>query len=222
MAYTDALFDGSATLQGVTARQVADLAGVLDCWRQGEAIPVVTLPEDQLLAALAFDVLIDATMRRNRAPADIRPCAALTVGIGPGFAPGRNCHLAVESQWGPSLGDVLAHGQTAALAGGPKPLDGVGRERFVPAAEDGAWRTSASPGERVRAGDVIGHLGDLPVRSPLDGTLRGVTRDGVRVRAGQRIVEVDPRAHPQVFGLGERPLAIAAGVLRALGAGVRG
>jgi hypothetical protein len=51
--------------------------------------------------------------------------------------------------------------------------------------------------------------------------IRGVTRSGVTVRAGQRIIEVDPRPVPQVFGLGERPLAISKGVLRALAAGVQ-
>jgi hypothetical protein len=36
------------------------------------------------------------------------------------------------------------------------------------------------------------------------------------VLAGQRIVEVDPRQSPDIAGLGERPRAIAQGVLEAL------
>jgi xanthine dehydrogenase accessory factor len=218
MAFTDALFDGEATLDGVTARRVADCAGVSECWRAGGAIALVTIPEAEVLAALSFDLLVDATMRRKRPPGDIRQHAPLTIGVGPGFAPGSNCHVAIESQWGAQLGTVLDDRQTAPLAGGPKPLDGVGRERFVPAPVDGVWRARAELGSRVAAGEVVGMLEELAIRAPLGGTLRGVTRDGVRVRAGQRIVEVDPRDPPQVFGLGERPLAVATGVLRVLAA----
>jgi xanthine dehydrogenase accessory factor len=216
MAFTDALFDGEATLAGVTARRVADCAEVRECWREGAAVALLTIPEAEVLAAMSFDLLVDATMRRNRPPGDIRQHAPLTIGVGPGFAPGENCHVAIESQWGAQLGAVLDDRRTAPLAGGPKPLAGVGRERFVPAPVDGVWRTRAALGGHVGTGDVVGMLEGLPIRAPLDGTLRGVTRDGVRVRAGQRIVEVDPRESPQVFGLGERPLAVATGVLRAL------
>jgi hypothetical protein len=60
-------------------------------------------------------------------------------------------------------------------------------------------------------------VGDHLVRVPLSGFLRGLSRDGVQVPAGQRLAEVDPREQPQVFGLGERPLAIAEGVVSALG-----
>ncbi|MGJ7512444.1 nitrate reductase associated protein [Variovorax sp. GT1P44] len=49
--------------------------------------------------------------------------------------------------------------------------------------------------------------------------MRGLTHDGVSVAERQKIVEVDPRQPPDVFGLGERPRAIARGVSRALGLG---
>jgi hypothetical protein len=69
----------------------------------------------------------------------------------------------------------------------------------------------------VRRGEVIGTLGAHALRAPIDGHLRGLARDGVQVPAGQRLVEVDPRELPEVEGLGERPRAIALGVIEALG-----
>ena len=57
MAFTDALFDGSARLDGVEARWQADVEGVIACWNTAQHIPIVTLPESELLAQLAFDVL---------------------------------------------------------------------------------------------------------------------------------------------------------------------
>jgi xanthine dehydrogenase accessory factor len=60
-------------------------------------------------------------------------------------------------------------------------------------------------------------LGGRAVVAPIAGHLRGLSRDGVDVGAGQRLAEVDPRSEPQVFGIGERPEAIAQGVVEALG-----
>ena len=216
MAYTNALFEDSARLEGITARLVPDIAAVLACWAGGEDIPVVTIPEEQLLRELRFDVAVEATMRRHRVPADMRGYATTTVGLGPGFVPGVNCHVAVETKWGFAMGDVVRDHATAALAGGPNLLDGVGRERFVPAPVSGRWRSAAVIGQAVKAGDVVGSIGDCIVRAPIGGSLRGISHDDVEVRAGQKLLEVDPRDAPQIHGLGERPLAIARGVLLAL------
>lgn len=217
MAFTDALFDGSAVLAGVEARWQADIAGVVACWDAARHLPIVTLPDSQLMAQLRFDVIVEATMRRQQMPADLRPVASVGIGIGPGHFPGHNCHLAIETQWGESMGRVLRDRPAAARSGGPRALDGVTRERFVAAEFTGTWRTLATLGQRVAAGEVLGRLEQHAVRAPIAGTLRGLTRDGVQVRAGQRVIEVDPRAVPQVHGLGERPRAIACGVAEALG-----
>lgn len=224
MAFTDALFDGRAMLDGVEACCLPDAESVVGCWLQGHALPMVTLPEGDLLAALRFDVLIDATMRRNHEPADLRLLAPLSIGIGPGYEPGRNCHVAIETQWGAMLGRVLRDAPAAPRSGGPRALDGVTRERFAIAPAAGTWKTCAVLEQQVRAGEVLGELAGHNVCAPIDGTLRGLARDGVQVMAGQRLVEVDPRREPQVRGLGERPLAIAQGVIAVLEAeaGMRG
>jgi xanthine dehydrogenase accessory factor len=220
MAYTDALFDGTAMLEDIEARLVSDVSGVTDGWQAARYIPIITLPEDMLLRNLRFDALVDATMRRDRTPPDLRCGAEWTVGLGPGYRAGLNCTVAIETQWGPSMGAVLREGATAERRGGPRPLAGVGRERFVSAPVAGIWRTSAVLGCPVRAGEpvgcVLGTAGQFVLRAPIDGRLRGLARDGVEVHAEQRLVEVDPREPPQIFGLGERPLAIARGVVEAL------
>jgi xanthine dehydrogenase accessory factor len=216
MAFTDALFDGSATLEGVVAQWVPDVAAVRDCWREGGRVPLITMAESLLTAAIRFDVVIDATMRRESVRQDLRPMSACTIGLGPGYIPGVNCHIAIETQWGEAMGQVLHDRAAAVRSGGPHPLDGVTHERFVPAHASGVWRTNAVLGQSIRAGELVGQLGDEAVRAPIDGHLRGLTRDGVAVVAGQRLVEVDPRSAPETAGLGERPLAIAAGILSAL------
>jgi xanthine dehydrogenase accessory factor len=217
MSFIDALFDGEATLEGVTGRHATSLQAIRACWDAGDAIPVASLPEADLVQALAFDVVVDATMRRSSLAPDRRALAPVVIGLGPGFTPGVNCHIAVETQWGESMGAVLRERGTASLAGGPPFLDGVGRERFVMTGAAGKWRTQFAIGQRVAAGDVVGTVDGNPLRAPLSGTLRGLAHDDVAVVAGDSLFEVDPREAPEVFGLGPRPRAVARGVCAALG-----
>lgn len=217
MAFTDALFEGAAVLDGVKARCVADARELEACWREASCIPMVTLPESLLLAEVHFDACVEATMRRYADPPDIRHMAALVIGLGPGYRPGSNCHVAVETQWGARMGQVLHEGTAAPRSGGPVALAGVKRERFAVAPEAGIWRTQARLGQKVDAGVVVGRLGVHEIHAPIAGQLRGLTHDDVEVRAGARLVEVDPREPAQIFGLGERPRAVAAGVVCALG-----
>jgi xanthine dehydrogenase accessory factor len=216
MAFTDALYDGRATLQGVSACHVADVAAVQGCWSSAACIPIVTLAESLLTAAIQFDVVIDATMRRDAVRADLRGMAPCAIGLGPGYVPGLNCHIAIETQWGAAMGQVLRDRPAADRSGGPRALDGVTRERFIAAPSSGTWRTDAVLGQPVTAGESVGHLAGESLRAPITGHLRGLTRNGVEVSAGQRLVEVDPRAVPETAGLGERPVAIALGVASAL------
>jgi xanthine dehydrogenase accessory factor len=216
MAFTDALFDGEARLEGVTARYVHSVTEVEACWYEGACIPLVTLPETLLASAIAFDALVEATMRREDVRPDLRGLAGLMIGLGPGYTPGVNCDVAVETQWGESMGRVLRDRPTAPRAGGPRALDGVTRERFVIATIAGTWRTDARLGQPVQSGDVLGHLEGEAVRAPIAGHLRGLSRDGVEVLPGTRLIEVDPRREPQISGLGERPRAVARGVIDAL------
>jgi xanthine dehydrogenase accessory factor len=216
MAFVDALFAGVAMLDGVEARLQRTADDILACWAASRAIPIVALPEDEVLAALRFDVVVDAIMHRAGAMRDLRTVSDFAVGLGPGYAPGVNCHVAVETQWGDSMGRVLRDQPAAQRAGGPRPLAGIARERFAVAEAAGRWQTRAELGQAVRAGEILGTLDDAQIRAPISGCLRGLSRDGVEVAAGQRLLEVDPRPVPEVFGLGERPRAIARGVLSAL------
>ena len=149
MAFADAWFDGTATLEGVVAQLVPELNGLASTLEDMDAIagtPVKT-----------------ARSRSRR----------------------------------PGTTEVLRDVPASALAGEPRPLGGAGRERFVYAAESGAWRTNARIGDRAVSGALVGTLCGRPVYAPLSGVLRGLTRDGVTVRAAQKLVEVDPGEQAQ-------------------------
>jgi len=217
MAFTDALFDGVASLEGVLAkrtRRFDSLEPMLQCRR---AIPIVDEPFQGVLEALRPQVLVDARMRKRAHPESQRGLAALTIGLGPNFVAALNADLVIETAWGDELGTVKRAGGARPLSGDPNPIEGHSRDRFVYAPSAGRFRTQRSIGDRVERGDPIGTIDGLALPAPLSGVIRGLVHDGVEVSQGAKLVEVDPRGEPGAgYGLGERPKRIATGVLRAL------
>jgi xanthine dehydrogenase accessory factor len=219
MAFADAIFDGACELEGVRARRVEEVAGLRD--RAAGAVLVTTAPLEDVLAAVAPDVLVDARMRKRARPEVQRGLARLTIGLGPNFVAGQTTDLAIETQWGDELGAVVEHGPTRPLGGEPRDFDGHARDRFVYAPVAGVLRTQAQIAQRVRAGEAVAAIGDEPLRAPLDGILRGLVHDGVPVEAGAKVLEVDPRGDvSKVTGIGVRPARIAAGVRAAIASGI--
>ena len=222
MAFADAVFDGECSLDGVVARRVS-LAALPSVVSDGSLVPVVVDELSDVLAALSVDVLVDARMRKRAQPEPQTGLAPLTIGLGPNVVAGETTDLAIETQWGDSLGAVLREGATRSLGGEPRSFHGHARDRFVYAPVGGVFRTPASIAQRVRAGEVVATIGELELTAPLDGILRGLTHDGVAVEEGAKVLEVDPRGDvSKVVGVGERPRRIAEGVLRAIeSAGLR-
>jgi xanthine dehydrogenase accessory factor len=143
--------------------------------------------------------------------------APLTIGLGPNFVAGQTVDLAIETMWGERLGAIIEAGSTMPLAGEPRPIGGVGRARFVYAPAGGCFETSARIGDRVEESAVIATIGEIGLRAPISGVIRGLTRNGVEVAIRTKVIEVDPRGNPAAaFGLGERPRRIAESVLKAL------
>lgn len=186
MAFADAIFDGRAELAGMTALLIPDLVHVVPLLDSHEVIPVVVAELSIVLAAVRPAVLVDGRMRKRSHPEAQRGLAPLTIGLGPNFVAGETVDLAVETAWGEDLGRVVTHGATRPLTGEPRPLAGHGRDRYVYAPVAGVFRTRRRVGEAVAAGEIVAHVGEVPLPAPLGGVLRGLTRDGVPVAAGAR------------------------------------
>jgi xanthine dehydrogenase accessory factor len=217
MAFTDAVFDGVAVLDGLAACRVENPDDLRRMLIDAAPLPVAVWPFAEMLRAADWSAVIDARMRKRAVPERQRGLAPLTIGLGPNFVAGETVDLAIETMWGERLGEIVEAGATLPLAGEPRPIGGVGRARFVYAPEAGRFRTAGHIGDRVEEGDAVASLGALALRAPIGGVLRGLTRSGVEVTARTKVIEVDPRCDPAgAFGLGERPRRIAEGVLKAL------
>lgn len=216
MAFADAIFDGEATLDGVTARRVdsVNLRGELISPR---FIPVVVSDIFRLVEKLRPQVLVDARMRKHKKPSRQFHLAPLTIGLGPNFSAGMNVHIAIETARGEHLGQVIQQGRTLQLEGEPVSFEGHARDRYVYAPITGKFLTLLQVGDKVIAGQVVAVINETPLIAPISGVLRGITHDGVPVEQHTKVIEIDPRGEQaQITGIGERPARIAEGVLAAI------
>ena len=217
VAFTDALFDGRAALEGVMAKYAPSLDDIPYMLACGRAVPVYDHAFEPLVAALRPDVLVDARMRKRIEPEPQRGLAPLTIGLGPNFVAGATTDIVIETAHGPHTGRVIGAGRAAELAGEPEPLGGHGRERFVYAPAAGTFRTALDVGAWVTAGQPIAAIGDLILHAPLTGWLRGLAHDGAEIEPEAKIIEIDASPSPDsVSRIGERPRRIAEGVIAAM------
>lgn len=217
MSYTDAVFDGRAILEAVEARLITSLNVLPGLMAARAFIPLVVADLPELLETVRLQVLVDARMRKHLQPEVQRGLAALTIGLGPNFAAGETIDLAVETNWGDSLGQVVKHGATNPLQGEPREIEGHARDRYVYVPAAGTFHTSLQIGDFVKQGQEVARVDETPILAPLTGILRGLTHDGAAVTPKTKVVEVDPRTqNAHVSGIGERPARIAKCVLTAI------
>ncbi len=215
MAFYDCLFGDRVALDSVEAERAdtaLELFGVLD---HSSHIAVTPLQFHDLVALRTPEALIDARMQKYRVTPDLRHLARLAVGLGPHFAVGRNCDIAIETK--PAHVGVVQAGETEPADHLAHRLGGVGEERFVYAQRHGLWHTAIDIGVRVFKDFVVGHLDGTPIHAPLDGVLRGVVRDGLQIPAGVKVLEIDPRGRAARWtGIDERSELVASAVARAV------
>lgn len=220
MAFTDAWYVGNAELDGDASVFCASVKSIPAVLGRHRLIAATTWSWRGVAQAFSATAVVDARMRKRGEGDDLRagaPPGLLTVGLGPGFAAGRNADVAIETTWGARLGAVVTAGATEPFAGEPRAVGGAGRERFVYAPLAGRFATGYRIAARVSKGEVVGAVGGRTIVAPLDGVLRGLAAHGARIGEGAKVVEVDPRGDPALcYGPGERPVAIARGVLAAL------
>ncbi len=215
VAFSEAVHDGSATVEGVRARLARTAAEARRIARTGE-VAVLVDPEDRARERLAPAAVVDARMaKRNLGTA--RGEAPVVIGLGPGFMAGADVDAVVETNRGHALGSVLLEGSAEPNTGVPGEIGGFGAERLLRAPAAGSLRARRQIGERVEAGAVVGDVDGQSVTAAIAGVLRGLVRDGSHVRAGQKIGDVDPRARPEhCFTVSDKSRAVAGGVVEAI------
>lgn len=214
VAFAEAVYDGSATVEGVRAERAESKEDVFRLLEAG-TIPVLVDPEARCLSWLHPHVLVDAIIAKRNLGTSINDAPAV-IALGPGFTAGEDCHAVIETMRGHDLGRVIWRGQALPNTGVPGEIGGKSAERVLRAPKAGTFRAVASIGDLVHVGQVVGYVDDAPITSSLDGVLRGLLRSGLYVTPGFKMGDVDPRAKPEhCLTVSDKANAVAGGVLEA-------
>ncbi|HIQ97533.1 MAG TPA: EF2563 family selenium-dependent molybdenum hydroxylase system protein [Candidatus Limivivens merdigallinarum] len=220
VAFSEAVYDGEATVEGIRAVRVEDREQAAKEAEQGN-IPVLIDGEARILQKVRPHVLVDAILAKRNLGTR-RDMAEITIALGPGFRAGEDVDLVVETKRGHQLGRLIWEGEALPNTGIPGVIGGYGKERVIHAPAEGCLHVEREIGSLVQKGErlavISGKEGETEVDSPLEGVLRGILRDGFWVPKGMKLADVDPRKEEQAncFTVSDKARCIAGGVLEGI------
>ena len=215
VCFSEAIRLGETRVEGVRGVLCTDAATASTVARAGD-VAVLVDPEASCVAELAPDALVDAILAKRNLGTR-RGMAPVVVGVGPGFTAPVDCDAAVETMRGHYLGRVYYEGSPLPNTAVPGLIGGYAGERVMRAPADGVFEPCVEIGATVRAGDLCARVAGEPMRATIDGVVRGLLQAGVRVTAGMKSGDVDPRCHPEYIETSsDKALAVGGGVLEAI------
>lgn len=215
VAFSRAVYEGSAVVENITAKLVLDFAQIPAVLQRDE-IPVLIDPRCEVLKSIHFDAVVDSILAKKNLSTDPTQ-APVVIGVGPGFSVPQDCHCVIETQRGHDLGRCIYQGCAAKNTGIPGEIGGYTVERLLRAPCDGIFHPILAIGDIVKAGQTVAMVDDQPVTAQIDGIVRGLLQDNVPVKAGMKSGDIDPRGcYEHCFTVSDKARAVGGGVLEAI------
>lgn len=215
VAFSRAVYEGSAVVENITAKLVLDFAQIPAVLQRDE-IPVLIDPRCEVLKSIHFDAVVDSILAKRNLSTDPTQ-APVVIGVGPGFSVPQDCHCVIETQRGHDLGRCIYQGCAAKNTGIPGEIGGYTVERLLRAPCDGIFHPILAIGDIVKAGQTVAMVDDQPVTAQIDGIVRGLLQDNVPVKAGMKSGDIDPRGcYEHCFTVSDKARAVGGGVLEAI------
>ena len=184
VSFCEAVYDGSAAVEGVTARLVPALtdaetdtetysgindtpaapiasekwdSSAIEAVLEAGEVPLLIDPKGESVALLKPDVVVDAIIAKKNLGTTIN-MAPLVIGVGPGFTAGQDVHLVIESMRGHNLARIITDGMAQPNTGVPGNIAGFTSERVIHAPAAGYIHDVRKIGDIVQKGDEIARL----------------------------------------------------------------
>jgi len=213
VAAASAVFDNSVVIEDMKAVLIdsPDDFDIDACY-----VSVLVDPLGFSIEKLSPDIVVDAIMAKKNTGTD-KDMAPLVIGIGPGFTAPDDVHAVIETKRGHTLGRVIRNGSAIPNTGIPGVIKGYSVERLLRSPAEGYVLPVRNIGDEVAKGEIVAMVGGIPVRSQLDGVLRGLVHPKVWAVPGLKIGDIDPRGDPShCCSISDKALSVAGGVLEAI------
>lgn len=215
VAFSPAVYTGETQVEGITGKLCENIS-MIDTVIESGCIPVIVDPSGEIMKEYKPDIIVDAIIAKTNIGTKITD-ADIVIGVGPGFEAGVDCHAVVETKRGHNLGRVIWSGSAYPNTGVPGNTGGYTVERIIRATADGVFSAKVNIGDFVKAGNLLAYCDETPVYANIDGIVRGLLQDGVKVKKGMKSGDVDPRAEREYcFSVSDKASAIGGGVLEAI------
>lgn len=220
VAFSDAVYNGSQTVEDVTCHLVQNLEEAEQAVLDG-CVPLMVDPEGDVIRICRPAVVVDAILAKRNLGTK-KDMAPMTIALGPGFEAGKDVHYVIETKRGHRLGRIITEGCAIPNTGIPGVIAGYGKERVMHSPEEGIFHEIHHIGDEVEKGDVIGWIEHgnerVDITASLTGILRGIIREGYPVTKGFKIADIDPRMEEKdnCDTISDKARCIAGGVLEAI------
>ena len=226
VAYSTAIYDGTKTLNGITCVYVEDVNDIEYIHEQGKVALMVD-PEAKILNRIKFDVVVDAIIAKRNTGTTI-DMADIVIGVGPGFTAGVDCHYAIETMRGHTLGTIYDTGSPIPDTGIPGLIASHSSDSDMHSTCEGVFHNVHKIGDIVMKGDVLSNVEEyidgkptgktVELHASIDGLLRGILRDGFYARNGLKCADIDPRIseHDNAFTISDKSRSIGNATLCAV------
>ena len=216
VALSEAVYEGSYTVEDITAVRVGSISEAYLVMNSGQAAIMVD-SSCKLLSEVQPLAVIDAILAKKNL-GTTREMAPITVALGPGFIAGEDVDVVIETMRGHNLGRLICQGSALPNTGVPGMISGMGRERVIHAPVAGIITSRAEISDTIVKGQIIAEIDGHPVIASMDGVLRGLIRDGYKVTQGLKIADIDPRDSEKenCFTVSDKARCIGGAVLEAI------
>ncbi len=233
-AFSEAVYEGIYTVEGVTCKLARDLKQAYQIMEQGMVAMLID-GAGKTIEEVKPAAVVDAILAKKNLGTN-RKMAPFTVALGPGFTAGNDVDAVIETMRGHKLGRIIYEGSALPNTGIPGVIAGVSKERVIHAPAKGILYGEKKIADYVEKEEVIAYIYPecenienekeraekkaeaIAVKAAISGILRGLIRDGYPVTKGFKIADIDPREgeRENCFTISDKARCIAGGVLEAL------
>jgi xanthine dehydrogenase accessory factor len=216
VSFCEAIYEGEKEVEGVRSKFISKPEEIYSVWEEGN-IPILVDPDgEKTRHFIKPDVFVDAIMAKKNLGTHIKK-APLVIGLGPGFYAGKDVHIVIETNRGHDLGRLILKGMAEPDTGIPGNIGGYTVERVLRTMKKGVFHPQKRIGDRVNKGSVVAVVDDFPVMAKISGLVRGLIREGVEVKKGMKVGDIDPRGRREFcFTISDKARSIGGGVLEAI------
>lgn len=231
VCYGAAIYEGEVNLEESISKFIGNLkeektevfANLEKCFNENK-IPVIVDENMEILNVIKTQcsseykvvAVIDAIIaKRNLGMKN--DLAPITIALGPGFCAGKDVDIVVETMRGHNLARLIFQGEAIPNTGVPGLIGGEAELRVMHSPADGILKIVRDIGEIVEKNQVIATVNDTQVIATISGLIRGMITDGLYVKKGLKICDIDPRKeeYKNCFTISDKARSLGGGALEA-------